>query len=330
MTPHPRQVLAELVVRYGSSLSHDPRRCEALLRDMCGDQHKRQIFVLVSAVREQVPSDLISSAATSPIKVQLERLSKRMHDNLGITYDLANWGVESWALALGVLHEPITDLTKRNRQHDVIDAADSSRQSPIEGPKPDPGKRTIKGHGQQATESITLKQGVYVFGLKHSGSGCFIIRPYNRSGKSFSSVICEIGRFNGSTIKAFEQGDYLFDVNADGRWEITIEDATTRPGRSANTGHRVESTQMIAPVDDIDSMSAIADDEIECSDSDENDASNSDDSKNGNNDSDTATDAVPVSDDGATALGCVVIVVIGGLILWGVGKLVMGLLTWFG
>jgi tetratricopeptide (TPR) repeat protein len=70
---------------------------------MCGDQFKREVFVLVSAVREQVPSELVSSSSGVPKEVVLARLSKRLHGNLGIAEELARWGVESWALALGIL-----------------------------------------------------------------------------------------------------------------------------------------------------------------------------------------------------------------------------------
>lgn len=48
MNELPRQRLVELVGRYGFEVARDPRRCEALLRDVC-PQHKREIFVLVSA-----------------------------------------------------------------------------------------------------------------------------------------------------------------------------------------------------------------------------------------------------------------------------------------
>lgn len=53
----PRQKLRELIVEYGRSLCDDPRRCEALLKDYCG-QHKREIFVLVNALKNRVAEDL--------------------------------------------------------------------------------------------------------------------------------------------------------------------------------------------------------------------------------------------------------------------------------
>lgn len=36
MHNEPRQKLRELIIEYGRSLCDDPRRCEALLKDYCG------------------------------------------------------------------------------------------------------------------------------------------------------------------------------------------------------------------------------------------------------------------------------------------------------
>ncbi len=63
-----RQKLRELIAKYGLSLCEDPRRCEAFLKDLCG-KHKREIFVLVSAMRERVVEDSRNSQATVPISI---------------------------------------------------------------------------------------------------------------------------------------------------------------------------------------------------------------------------------------------------------------------
>ncbi len=97
----PRQKLAELVRRYGPEIAGDARRCEALLRDAC-PQHKREIVVLVSAAKESVGIELLNNSSGVPKEVLLSRLAKRLHDNLGMAEDFAQWAVESWALALGI------------------------------------------------------------------------------------------------------------------------------------------------------------------------------------------------------------------------------------
>ena len=55
----PRQKLRELIIEYGRSLCDDPRRCEALLKDYCG-QYKREIFVLINALKAKIACELIN------------------------------------------------------------------------------------------------------------------------------------------------------------------------------------------------------------------------------------------------------------------------------
>lgn len=94
----PRQKLCEIVTQ--RNVLDDPRLCEALLRDLCGE-HKREIFVLVAAQKERVAADLLAPQAGVPREVLLTRLTRRLQDNLALTEDAAQWAVESWALALG-------------------------------------------------------------------------------------------------------------------------------------------------------------------------------------------------------------------------------------
>jgi len=103
MNQIPRQKLVELVARFGRDICEDARKCEALLRDVCGDGHRREIFVLVSAVKDRVAADLASFDNGIPPATLIARLSKRLHNNLGIAENLASWSVQSWAMALGVL-----------------------------------------------------------------------------------------------------------------------------------------------------------------------------------------------------------------------------------
>ena len=101
MNDLPRQKLRELITQYGRSLCDDPRRCEALLKDYCG-QHKREIFVLVNALKSRVAEDLIKTSAGVPLALVMGRLNQRLEDELGLAENAARWAVESWAWALGV------------------------------------------------------------------------------------------------------------------------------------------------------------------------------------------------------------------------------------
>jgi hypothetical protein len=99
----PRVKLSELVGRFGIGLSGDARRSKALLADVCGDGFRGECAVLVAAVEEGVAGELLSSSSGLPTEVLLGRLSDRLQANRGVSSDLARWGVESWAVALGVV-----------------------------------------------------------------------------------------------------------------------------------------------------------------------------------------------------------------------------------
>jgi hypothetical protein len=83
-----------------SSLN-DPKRCEGLLKDLCGDE-SREIFFLVSAAKEGIPERLITSQSNMPRELLITNLVERLQNSIGIEEKYALWAVESWALALGV------------------------------------------------------------------------------------------------------------------------------------------------------------------------------------------------------------------------------------
>ncbi|SPE38006.1 membrane hypothetical protein [Candidatus Sulfopaludibacter sp. SbA3] len=93
-----REKLREAVVAYGRSAFADPRRCEAILRDLCPNA-PREIFLLVSALRENVAAQLISHEAM-PESAVFAALSHRLAESLGLSEDAARWAVESWRFAL--------------------------------------------------------------------------------------------------------------------------------------------------------------------------------------------------------------------------------------
>lgn len=102
----PRQKLCEIITQYGRSVCEDPLRCETLLWDLCGE-YRREIFVLICALKEQVPTDLLTPQTSIPFDVVLVRLTKRLQDNFALSEEAAYWAVESWALALGVIQNSV-------------------------------------------------------------------------------------------------------------------------------------------------------------------------------------------------------------------------------
>ena len=81
------------------SIGDDARRCEALLRDLCRNQHKKEIAALVTAVREGVVAELRNGNAGVPVGAQFDRLLRRLHEDSGLRADVSRWAIETWAAA---------------------------------------------------------------------------------------------------------------------------------------------------------------------------------------------------------------------------------------
>ena len=104
MNDQPRQKLREIVARHGRTVVHNARRCEGLLKDYSA-QHRREVSVLVSALEEHVPQDMLAAPGGTPRRVLLARLARRLSDNSALSEPAAAWAVNTWALALGLLSD---------------------------------------------------------------------------------------------------------------------------------------------------------------------------------------------------------------------------------
>ncbi|MCJ7529544.1 MAG: hypothetical protein MUO64_00760 [Anaerolineales bacterium] len=69
MDDFPRQKLYEIISQYGCEVLNDPRRLGGLLRDYCSS-YKREINVLVAALKERVPFELLKMKDSLPQEVQ--------------------------------------------------------------------------------------------------------------------------------------------------------------------------------------------------------------------------------------------------------------------
>ncbi|HXH69816.1 MAG TPA: hypothetical protein VNI60_05655 [Pyrinomonadaceae bacterium] len=109
----PRQMLCQILKKYGNEVCSDAKRCEGLLNDLCGS-YGREINVLVNAIEERVPLDLLAANSSMPHELLLTKLEKRLEEQTALTTDAAQWAVESWALALGVATE--AEIEKRHQK----------------------------------------------------------------------------------------------------------------------------------------------------------------------------------------------------------------------
>ena len=93
MNEIPRRILRQLLADYGPALLNEPARVDAFLSDLCGE-YPRERYLLVQALRERVPADLLSQpqsvAALGP------RLTRRLQERYGFSDEAAQWAIESW------------------------------------------------------------------------------------------------------------------------------------------------------------------------------------------------------------------------------------------
>ncbi len=96
-----RQALCGVLAQYGHTIYLDIPRCEALLLDRCAS-YKKERSALIAALRERIPEELVGSQNSQPYPSLAARLARRLEDHLGLDATVAQWAVESWAIALGV------------------------------------------------------------------------------------------------------------------------------------------------------------------------------------------------------------------------------------
>ena len=122
----PREMLRRILNKHGNAVSGDAKRCENLLMDWCGS-YRREINVLVNAVEERVPLDLLAAGNSMPRELLLTKLEKRLEEQTALTIEAAQWAVESWALALGVTTE--TEIEERRRKQTKLNPPISNVQT---------------------------------------------------------------------------------------------------------------------------------------------------------------------------------------------------------
>ena len=126
MNDLPRQKLQFILSQYGRSICDEPKRCEGMLKDLCNGECKREITVLIGALRENVAKELLAQSATLPIEAIAPKLTRRLYDDLGIAEEFAQWAVETWALALGLLAAPLPTFTLKKTSHQTSEVSKTS------------------------------------------------------------------------------------------------------------------------------------------------------------------------------------------------------------
>jgi sulfatase modifying factor 1 len=97
-----RVKLAEIVTKHGRQVCEDLRQCQQLLHASCGEPQRRTVRLVLRLLEEHVPAELLRLHGQLPMTVIIARLVDKVERNLLLSGPAARWGVETWAVALGM------------------------------------------------------------------------------------------------------------------------------------------------------------------------------------------------------------------------------------
>ena len=114
------------------------------------------------------------------------------------------------------------------------------------------GPETYSGSGTATEEGLDLTMGPITAEYSHSGSGNFIVNLITLEGESYQDVLLAniIGQAEGAQVgTASANGGYNLDVQADGDWEITLEQPSNPQPQSLPFDESGEGPSYIGPYD---------------------------------------------------------------------------------
>ncbi|MCY7348835.1 MAG: hypothetical protein LH614_21815 [Pyrinomonadaceae bacterium] len=151
----PRQMLRQILIKYGKDICSNARRCENLLKDLCGS-YRREINVLVTAIEERVPLDLLAANRSMPLELLLTKLEKRLEEQTAMTGEAARWSVESWSLALNLATE--SEIQARRKRIEPVTPAASKAETAQPGDSAVGGKMNRQNPFQPPKTPTTVPQ----------------------------------------------------------------------------------------------------------------------------------------------------------------------------
>lgn len=118
------QKLSEILIAHGRPPLTDPRLCENLLKDYCGE-YKEEISILVCAVRERIAADLLISGNGIPRDLLRSLLINRLRKNGSLGESAAQWAVDSWNRA-------VLNLSRAEAERSAAEGVSPGEAAPVD------------------------------------------------------------------------------------------------------------------------------------------------------------------------------------------------------
>ena len=123
-------------------------------------------------------------------------------------------GIDALCKVMGKVRTPAvpaisSDLALQRVRTDAENASDLHR---------------LAGVGQQASEFLELSSGLWKISLSHHGSGHFGVVLLDSEGERVELLVNTTKPFHGTKlVKIPRKGRYLYDISADGPWDILVQ-----------------------------------------------------------------------------------------------------------
>jgi len=132
-----KNALVLIIHSEGISILDNPKKTRALLLDYCSGNNKREIILLEQLLNERIHTDLVRQKNTMPYSILSVNLINKVLETHPFDETLARWGIDTLALALGIIQS-----APCSQQKPAVQSAEHIRKdSP---PKPVTVKETAK------------------------------------------------------------------------------------------------------------------------------------------------------------------------------------------
>lgn len=109
-------------------------------------------------------------------------------------------------------------------------ATASPTPEPTATPRPEPAAQSYSGSGQAVTDTVSMEGGLATFAMDHDGESNFQVELIDEStGNTQEFLANEIGTWEADQPYYVPPGDYVLDVNADGNWNIDVDQPRPAP-----------------------------------------------------------------------------------------------------
>src|SRR5882724_5611926 len=102
MDDRPRQVLKQLLVRYGPTLGDQPGRCRGLLLDELEGACEAEVNTLLLTLQYGIVEELREVAGPQIPELLLSQLVQKLRRRVPLDESVAHWAVGVWAEALAL------------------------------------------------------------------------------------------------------------------------------------------------------------------------------------------------------------------------------------